>query len=97
MAHYFVNNENIIRDSMKYFISEKKLSKIWENIPPKLTYDLLQTLFSVIDKSSIWNSSDMVSPITIISGLAEEQVRSILQKPNNFKKKVNNALKKKLT
>ena len=89
MAHYFVNNENIIRDSMKYFISEKKLSKIWENIPPKLTYDLLQTLFSVIDKSSFWNSSDMVSPITIISGLTEEQVRSILQQPNNFQKKVN--------
>ena len=89
MAHYFVNIENIIRDCMKYVISEKKLSKIWENNPPKLTYGLLQNLFSVIDKSSFWNSNDMVSPITIISGLTEEQVRSILQHPNNFQKKVN--------
>ena len=89
MAHYFVNNENIIRDCMKYVISEKKLSKIWENNPPKLTYGLLQTLYSVINKGSFWNSNDMVSPITIISGLTEEQVRSILQQPNNFQKKVN--------
>ena len=73
----------------------KKTLKIWENNPPKLTYGLLQTLFSVIDESSFWTSSDIVSPITIISGLTEERVRSILQQPNNFKKKVNNALKKK--
>ena len=95
MAHHFVNNENISKDSLKYIISEKKLPKIWENNPPKLTYDLLQTLFSVIDESSFWTSSDIVSPITIISGLTEERVRSILQQPNNIKKKVNNALKKK--
>ena len=78
MAHYFVNNEYIIRDSMKYAISEKKLTKIWENNPPKLTYDLLQTLFSVIDERTFWTLSYIVSPITIISDLTEERVRSIL-------------------
>ena len=72
MAHYFVNNENIIRDGMKYVISEKRLPKIWENNPPKLTYGLLQTLFSATDESSFWTSSDIVSPIPIISGLTEE-------------------------
>ena len=98
MAHYFVNNENVIRDSMKCIISAKKLPKIWENNPPKLTYGLLlQTLFSVIDESSFWTSSDIVSSITIISGLTEERARGILQQPNNFKKKVNNAIKKNLT
>ena len=94
MAHQFVNNENI-KDSLKYIISEKKLPRIWENNPQKLTYGLLQTLFSVIDESSFWTSSDIVSPIAIISGLTEERVRSILQQPNNFKKKISNALKKK--
>ena len=50
MADQNVNNtETIIRDSLKYVISEKKLPKIWESKPPKLTYGLLQTLFSVID------------------------------------------------
>ena len=78
MPHCFVNNENIIRGSLKYVISEKKLPKIWKSNPPKLTYALLQTLFSVIDESSFWTSSDIVSPITIISGLTEEQVRGIL-------------------
>ena len=63
---------------MKYAISEKKLTKIWENNPPKLTYDLLQTLFSVIDESTFWTLSYIVSPITIISDLTEERVRSIL-------------------
>ena len=63
---------------MKYAISEKKLTKIWANNPPKLTYDLLQTLFSVIDESTFWTLSYIVSPITIISDLTEERVRSIL-------------------
>ena len=43
MAHYFVNNEKIIRDSLKYVISEKKLPKIWKNKLSKLTYGLNQT------------------------------------------------------
>ena len=73
----------------------KKTFKIWDNNPPKLTYGLLQTLFSVIDESSFWTSSDIVSPVAIISGLTKERVRSILQQPNNFKKKISNALKKK--
>ena len=95
MAHNFVNNtETIIRDSLKYVISEKKLPKIWENEPPKLTYGLLQTLFPVIDESSFWTSSDIVLPIQLITVLKEEQVRSIVQQPNNFKK-VKTALKKK--
>ena len=51
MEHNFVNNkESIIRDSLKYVISEKKLPKIWENAAPKLTYGLLETLFPVIDE-----------------------------------------------
>ena len=96
MADQNVNNtETIIRDSLKYVISEKKLPKIWESKPPKLTYGLLQTLFSVIDESSFWTSSDIVLPIQLITGLTEEKVRSIVQQPNNFKKKVNTALKKK--
>ena len=60
-----------------------------------MTYGLLQTLFSVIDESSFWTSSDIVLPIQLITGLTEEKVRSIVQQPNNFKKKVNTALKKK--
>ena len=96
MADKFVNNtETIISDSLKYVISEKKLPKIWENKPPKLRYGLLQTLFSVIDESSFCTSSDIVLPIQLITGLTEEKVRSIVQQPNNFKKKVNTALKKK--
>ena len=44
MAHNFATNtEATIRDNLKYVISEKKLPKIWENKPPKLTYGLLQT------------------------------------------------------
>ena len=96
MAHNFATNtEATIGDNLKYIISEKKLPKIWENKPPKLTYGLLQTLFSVIDESRFWTSSDIVLPIQLITGLREEQVRSIVQQPNNFKKKVNTALKKK--
>ena len=79
---------------MKYVISEKKLPKIWENEPPKLAYGLLQTLFPVIDESSFWTSSDIVLQIQLITGQTEEQVRSIVLQPNNFKK-VNTALKKK--
>ena len=86
MAHYFVNNENIIRDSLNHVISEKKLSNIWGKNPRKLAYGLLQTLFSVIYESSFRNLGDIVSAITIISGLTEERVRSILQQLNNFKK-----------
>ena len=96
MADQNVNNtETIIRDSLKYVISEKKLPKIWQSKPPKLTNGLLQTLFSVIDESSFWTSSDIVLPIQLITGLTEEKVRSIVKQPNNFKKKVNTALKKK--
>ena len=86
MAHYFVNNENIIRDSLKHVISEKKLSNIWGKNPRKLGYGLLQTLFSVIYESSFRNLGDIVPAITIISGLTEERVRSILEQLNNFKK-----------
>ena len=51
MAHNFVKNtETIIKDGLKYVISEKKLPKIWENAAPKLTYGLLETLFPVIDE-----------------------------------------------
>ena len=75
------NTETIIRDSLKYVISEKKLPKIWESKPPKLTYGLLQTLFSVIDESSFWTSSDIVLPIQLIIGLTEEKVRGIVQQP----------------
>ena len=63
---------------MKYVISEKKLTKIWKDNHPKLTYGLLQTLFSVINESTFWTSSDIVLRITIISGLTEERARSIL-------------------
>ena len=95
MVHNFVNNTGtIIRDSLKYVISEKKLPKIWENETPKLTYGFLQTLFPVIDESSFWNSSDIVLPFQLIIGLTEKQVRSIVQQRKNFKK-VNTALKKK--
>ena len=42
MAEYFVNNEQyIVKESLKYFISEKELPEVWENKPPKLTYGLL--------------------------------------------------------
>ena len=75
-------------------MTEKDM-EIWESKPPKLTYGLLQTLFSVIDESSFWTSSDIVLPIQLITGLTEEKVRGIVQQPNNFKKKVNTALKKK--
>ena len=62
MVEFYVNNEqNILKDTLKYIISEKKLHKIWENKPPKLTDHLLQTLFSVIDESRFWTSGDIVS------------------------------------
>ena len=75
----------------------KKLPEIWENKLPKLAYGLQQTLFLAIDESNFWTLSDIVLPIKLLSGLTEEQVRSILQQPNNFMKKVNNALGKTLT
>ena len=88
MAEYLVNNnQDMVKDSLKYVISEKTLRKFWENQSPKLTYGLLQTLFSAINESSFWTSSDIISPIKLISDLTEEQVRRILQQPNNFKKK----------
>ena len=94
MAHNFENNtKTIIRDSLKYVISEKKLTKTRENEPPKMAYGLLQTLFPVIDESIFWTSSDIVLQIQLITGVTEEQVRSIALQPNNFKK-VNTALKK---
>ena len=53
MAEYFVNNEqDIVKDSLIYVISEKKLPEIWKNKPPKVTYGLLQTLLLVIDESN---------------------------------------------
>ena len=64
--------------------------------PPKLTYGLLQTLLFFIDESSFWTSGFMVLPIKLISGLTEVRVKSILQQPNNFLKKVNNKLKRNL-
>ena len=65
----------------------KRLTEIWENKLPKLAYGLHQTLFLAIDESNFWTSSDIVLPIKLLSGLTEERVRSILQQPNNFKKK----------
>ena len=50
-----------------------ELPKIWEENPLKLTYGLLHILFLVIDESTFWTSSDLVLPITLISGLAEER------------------------
>ena len=85
MAEYFVNNEqDIVKDSLMYVISEKKLPEIWKNKPPKVTYGLLQTLLLVIDESNFWTLSDIVLPIKLLSCLTEERVRSILQQPNNF-------------
>ena len=83
-----------MRGSLKYVISEKKLTKTRENEPPKFRYGLLQTLFPVIDETSSWNSSDIVLQIQLITGLTEEQVRNIVLQGNNFKK-VNTALQKK--
>ena len=49
MAEYFVNNEqDIVKDIA---ISKKKIPNNWENKPQKWTYGVLQTSFSVIDKS----------------------------------------------
>ena len=85
MAEYFVNNEqDIVKDSLIYVISEKKPPEIWKNKPPKVTYGLLQTLLLVIDESNFWTLSDIVLPIKLLSCLTEERVRSILQQPNNF-------------
>ena len=90
-------NKILSKISLKYEISEKKFPKIWEENPPKLTYGLLQTLFLVSDETSFWASSDIVLPIKLINGLREETVRSILEQPNDFKKKVSNGLIKILT
>ena len=47
MADLYVNNEqNIIKDSLKYIISEKKLAKIWENKSPKLIWSPPKFIFS---------------------------------------------------
>ena len=80
-------NYSSVKDRLKHLISEKKLPKILENKFPKLTYSLLQTFSLVIDESSFWNLSDIVSPIDLIIDLSEERVRSILQQPNKGIKK----------
>ena len=36
------------------FQKKKKIPKIWDNKPLKLTHGLLQTLFSVKDESTFW-------------------------------------------
>ena len=74
-----------------------ELPKIWKENPLKLNYGLLQILFLVIDESTFWTWSDLVLPITLISGLAEERGTFCKNQTIFLQKKVNNALKKTLT
>lgn len=42
-ADYYVNNDQyIVKDCLKYVISEKKLPKVWQEKPPKLTKNFLK-------------------------------------------------------
>ena len=73
-------------------ISNIKLPKIWDNKPPKFTYSLLQTLFLVMEESSLdfgWYSFTCWPFKQFV-----RRMRSILQQSNDFFKKVNDGIKK---
>ena len=88
------NDINNFKNTLSFIISEELLPENWSDNPLEVTYGTVKELISIIEESSCFSSSDIILPLSLISGFSVEKVRKLVGQPPNFIKKTKNFIKR---